>query len=38
MIDPIAKQYLQRYEKAKAKRTNFVDVFEECYELSLIHI
>lgn len=35
MIDPIAKQYLQRYDKAKAKRTNFVDVFEECYEYAL---
>jgi|TARA_Y100000015_G_scaffold1200_1_gene1192 hypothetical protein len=33
--DPIAKEYLKRYEKAKAKRTNFVDVFEECYEYAL---
>lgn len=31
----IAKQYLKRYEQAKAKRTNFVDVFEECYEYAL---
>ena len=33
--DPVAKEYLKRYEKAKAKRTNFVDVFEECYEFAL---
>ena len=33
--DPIAKEYLKRYERAKAKRTNFVDVFEECYEYAL---
>jgi len=33
--DPTAKEYLKRYEKAKAKRTNFVDVFEECYEYAL---
>ena len=35
ITDPIAKSYLERYEKAKAKRTNFVDVFEECYEFAL---
>lgn len=35
ITDPIAKEYLKRYEKAKAKRTNFVDVFEECYEYAL---
>ena len=34
-IDPVAKEYLKRYERAKAKRTNFVDVFEECYEYAL---
>lgn len=33
--DPIAKKYIARYEKAKAKRMNFVDVFEECYEYAL---
>ena len=33
--DPVAKEYLKRYEKAKAKRTNIVDVFEECYEYAL---
>ena len=33
--NPVAKEYLKRYEKAKAKRTNFVDVFEECYEFAL---
>jgi hypothetical protein len=35
ITDPIAKAYLKRYETAKAKRTNFVDVFEECYEYAL---
>ena len=35
IADPIAKQYLKRYEAAKAKRSNFVDVFEECYEYAL---
>ena len=35
ILDPIAKEYLKRYERAKAKRTNFVDVFEECYEYAL---
>ena len=35
ITDPIAKEYLKRYERAKAKRTNFVDVFEECYEYAL---
>ena len=35
ITDPIAKNFLSRYERAKAKRTNFVDVFEECYEYAL---
>ena len=35
ILDPVAKEYLKRYERAKAKRTNFVDVFEECYEYAL---
>lgn len=35
ITDPIAKNYLGRYERAKSKRTNFVDVFEECYEYAL---
>jgi len=35
IIDPVAKEYIKRYERAKAKRTNFVDVFEECYEYAL---
>ena len=35
ITDPVAKEYLKRYERAKAKRTNFVDVFEECYEYAL---
>ena len=29
------EKYLQRYEKAKAHRQNFVDLFEECYEYAL---
>tara|TARA_R100001463_G_scaffold39042_2_gene83902 strand:+ start:1368 stop:2915 length:1548 start_codon:yes stop_codon:yes gene_type:complete len=33
--DPVAKQYLKRYESAKAKRENFVSLFEECYEYAL---
>lgn len=33
MHDP--KKYLERYEKAKAHRQNFVDLFEECYEYAL---
>ena len=33
MQDP--KQKLERYEKAKAHRQNFVDLFEECYEYAL---
>ena len=35
ITDPIAKSYMARYERAKSKRTNFVDVFEECYEYAL---
>ena len=35
ITDPIAKNYMARYERAKSKRTNFVDVFEECYEYAL---
>ena len=33
--DPVAKQYLKRYESAKSKRENFVSLFEECYEYAL---
>lgn len=33
MNDP--KRYLERYEKAKAHRQNFVDLFEECYQYAL---
>jgi len=33
--DPVAKRYLERYTKAKAKRENFVPLFEECYEYAL---
>ena len=35
MEDKIAKKYLERYEKAKAHRENFVPIFEECYEYAL---
>ena len=35
ITDPIAKNYLEHYEKAKAKRENFIPLFEECYEYSL---
>ena len=34
-MDPIAKKYLQSYEKAKAFRENWVPLFEECYEYAL---
>lgn len=34
-MDEIAKSYLSKYDKAKAKRENFVPLFEECYEYSL---
>jgi len=34
-MDEIAKGYLQKYDKAKAKRENFVPLFEECYEYAL---
>ena len=30
-----SKKYFDRYEKAKAHRQNFVDLFEECYEYAL---
>ena len=33
--DPIAKQYIQSYEKAKPFRENWVSLFEECYEYAL---
>ena len=33
--DPVAKKYLEQYERAKAKRENFVPLFEECYEYAL---
>ena len=33
--DPIAKKYLEQYERAKVKRENFVPLFEECYEYAL---
>ncbi len=35
ITDPVAKKYLERYERAKSKRENFVPLFEECYEYSL---
>ena len=30
-----AKYYLERYNKAKAYRENWVPLFEECYEYAL---
>ena len=33
--DPVAKKYMERYEKAKSLRENFVPLFEECYEYAL---
>lgn len=33
--DKIANMYMKKYEKAKALRENFVDLFEECYEYAL---
>lgn len=35
MKDPLAQKYLQRYQKAKAFRENWVPLFEECYEYAL---
>lgn len=35
MKDPLAKKYLERYQKAKAFRENWVPLFEECYEYAL---
>ncbi|HAW75244.1 MAG TPA: hypothetical protein DCW74_05840 [Alteromonas australica] len=33
--DKTAGMYMKKYEKAKALRENFVDLFEECYEYAL---
>jgi hypothetical protein len=33
--DPIAKKYMEHYRKAKARRENWVPLFEECYEYAL---
>jgi hypothetical protein len=35
MHDATAKNYLQRYEKAKSHRLLFEDLFDECYEYAL---
>ena len=35
MDDKVAKQYLEKYERAKAHRQHFEDLFEECYEYAL---
>ena len=35
MLDPVAKQYMDKYEKAKTLRDHFVPLFEECYEYSM---
>ena len=34
-MDKTAKQYIERYQKAKAFRENWVPLFEECYEYAL---
>ena len=34
-MDNIAKQYLKKYEKARAYRTSFEDLFKECYDYCL---
>lgn len=34
-MDKLAKQYIQRYQKAKALREQWVPLFEECYEYAL---
>jgi hypothetical protein len=34
-MDKIAKQYIEKYNKAKAFRENWVPLFEECYEYAL---
>ena len=34
-MDQIAKQYLQKYQKAKSFREKWVPLFEECYEYAL---
>jgi len=33
--NPIAKKYIEHYQKAKARRENWVPLFEECYEYAL---
>ena len=34
-MDKLAKQYIEKYNKAKALRENWVPLFEECYEYAL---
>jgi hypothetical protein len=34
-MDKTAKQYIEKYQKAKAFRENWVPLFEECYEYAL---
>lgn len=34
-MDKLAKQYIEKYNKAKAFRENWVPLFEECYEYAL---
>ena len=34
-MDKLAKQYVEKYNKAKAFRENWVPLFEECYEYAL---
>ena len=34
-MENVAKQYIERYQKAKAFREQWVPLFEECYEYAL---
>ena len=34
-MDNVAQKYMKLYESAKAKRENFVPLFDECYEYAL---
>src|SRR6056300_1990707 len=35
MHKDIAKKYIEKYNKAKAERANFEDLFQECYDYAL---
>ena len=34
-MDKVAKRYIEKYQKAKAFREQWVPLFEECYEYAL---